>query len=188
MSDRITVRVAPDGVPVTLVDVAGDALDGTLWGATRVGGLVALVVTEDDHLSGDRTGPPTPGQMRALADALDGDTDADQWPLEGSRRWEKARADKLAADVATMQQSVRDYAEEAQRWKGHNLAIRTRLTAEQQAAEAREGLRRVQLKLGRTVIRRQQRQLDALRAHRRRNTVTAALLGAAAGLLIGRNR
>lgn len=94
----MTTRIAvdPDGLPVALVDIAGDQLDGTLWGAVRVGGIIALVVTEHDHFTHGPTGPPTAGQLRALADALDDDPN-DPHLKVGSRRWEKERAEQAVA-------------------------------------------------------------------------------------------
>lgn len=124
---RQVLTIDPDGVPVALVDIAGDTIDGTLWGAVRAGGAVALVVTEDDRSDfyvRDKPGnPPTVDAMLALADAL---TDDPENPhhIENTRLWwieeaarlrtardsALARADQLAADVERMQRSVRDYA------------------------------------------------------------------------------
>ena len=130
MPDTTTVRqviaVDPDGVPVALQDAAGDQLDGVLYGAARAGGAVALIVTELDHFSRQPTGPPTRGQLRALADALDNNPN-DPHLLHGSRLWWKEeaarlradreravlRADQLAADVEQCQESIRQYAADA---------------------------------------------------------------------------
>lgn len=94
--DRTRLTLDPDGVPVALVDIAGDVLDATLWGAARTGGVVGLVFLEDDFFTRGPVGPPTAGQLRALADALDVDDEGQ--PAEGSRCWWKAAASQLEAD------------------------------------------------------------------------------------------
>lgn len=94
MPEPVRITVDPDGIPVALVDLAGDQLDGTLWGAARAGGCVALVVTENDALSGQPWGPPTTAHVLALADAL---TDDPENPhlIEGTRLWWREEATSL---------------------------------------------------------------------------------------------
>lgn len=133
------IAVDPDGVPCTLVDIAGDEVTGTLWGAVRAGGAFALILTELDHFSRIPV-PPTAGMFRALGDALDDDPENPHM-TEGSRLWWKEEAARLRAEVdsmrgkrdrardhavrneaerdaafaevETMQRSVRDYAADA---------------------------------------------------------------------------
>ena len=119
------IAVDPDGVPCTLVDIAGDEVTGTLWGAVRAGGAFALILTEHDHFAHTPV-PPTAGMMRALGDALDDDPENPHM-TEGSRLWWKEeaarlrgmydgatrRADDLAADVEQCQASIRQYAADA---------------------------------------------------------------------------
>lgn len=190
---KLDIAVDPDGVPVALHDLAGDVLDGTLWGAARVGGAVALVVTEFDHFDHQPV-PPTPGMMRALADALDSDPDQ-PLPLHGSRAWEKRRADKLAADVEQAQQSIREYAADADRDRQAYERVlgdlrRANEIIEQQAAELARAQRRLAvlkygegtLKLARAAVYVRERRRAAALV---RLTAAAAL---AVGYLIGRDR
>lgn len=197
------IAVHPDGVPVALIDTSGDLIEGTLWGAVRAGGAFALVVTEHDHLSGEPTGEPTPGQLRALADALDSDTDPDQWPVEGSRRWEKTRADRLAQslkqereraeqlalDVERCQESNREYAEEADRARERaEVAERKLLTLKHGDGAmilARAVVRVEERHRAQVLVNRARRDGHRQATHAAR---TGLLAGLMAGLLIGRRR
>lgn len=85
----------PDGRPLVLVDLAGEARDVTAWGVVTAdidgGTAVAVVCTDVD------TQPDAP-TFRRLADALDDDPN-DPEPTRGSRAWEKARADRAVAEL-----------------------------------------------------------------------------------------
>jgi len=78
------IRVDPDGVPVALEDVAGDVLTGTLVGAARAGGAVALIVME--HEATHDAPSATVGHMRDLADALLDDPNNPHL-VEGTSAW-----------------------------------------------------------------------------------------------------
>jgi len=104
---RTRIRVDPDGVPVALEDVAGDVLTGTLVGAARAGGAVALIVMEHER---DVDAPPaTVGHMRDLADALLDDPNNPHL-VEGTRAW---WTEQLAATRGTVD-SLRARLEHAQ--------------------------------------------------------------------------
>lgn len=96
----------PDGRPLQLVDIAGDALDVIAWGAVRVAGAVTLVCTEPDP-SGE-IDPPTPEQMRALAGELDPEQREKLRAVIKEMRQAQADRDRYAATVADQNVQLAD--------------------------------------------------------------------------------
>jgi hypothetical protein len=82
-----TIELDPDGRQIVVVDVAGEPLDGVVWGAVRAGRMIALICTEPDPAT-RQTDPPVAAEFRALADALDDDPHNPHLH-PGSRAWER---------------------------------------------------------------------------------------------------
>lgn len=157
---QLVITLDPDGVPVALQDIAGDTLDGTLWGAARADGAVALIVTEDNQADFfDRTpNVPTVGQLRALADALDDDPN-DPELTPGCRQWEKKRADDAVHALSVQVDRTLGYIEEIAQLRRDLHAAHKRVRRETEHGEQLRG----DLLHAQQQIREQTRELDAAR-------------------------
>lgn len=145
-----TTRIAvdPDGLPVALVDLVGDQIDGTLWGAVRAGGCFALVVTEYDHFTRAPGGPPTRDNLLALADALTDDPN-DPHLIPNTRAWWREEAARLRgvaehaelarAEAVDIAQGLRDALDLERR---NSLALAAKVDARQPATPRRSWWRR----------------------------------------------